>query len=84
MPVPAEQLLISHIPVWILKLIWPMKEDIRHRDRELKVLCLGLGRTGTDSLRNALIELGYNDVAHGWYFMTAEVRLLRSFLTRHH
>ncbi|KAK4499975.1 hypothetical protein PRZ48_008161 [Zasmidium cellare] len=72
MPLLLEHQLLSYVPIWILKLIFPLDEQFRHRDRELKVLCLGLGRTGTDSLRNALGELGYNDVAHGWYFMTEE------------
>jgi hypothetical protein len=30
----------------------------------MKVLCLGLGRTGTSSLRQALLDLGYSDVYH--------------------
>ncbi|KAF2210676.1 hypothetical protein CERZMDRAFT_85984 [Cercospora zeae-maydis SCOH1-5] len=30
----------------------------------LKILCLGLSRTGTASLRQALIDLGYSDVYH--------------------
>lgn len=30
----------------------------------LQVLCLGLGRTGTNSLRHALFTLGYHDVYH--------------------
>ncbi|KAM3421675.1 hypothetical protein BST61_g2060 [Cercospora zeina] len=30
----------------------------------LKLLCLGLSRTGTASLRQALIDLGYSDVYH--------------------
>lgn len=36
------------------------------RDRPMKVLCLGLSRTGTDSLRTALIILGYQGVYHGY------------------
>lgn len=78
MPLLFEHTLLSFVPVWILKLVFPLKEDSRVRDRELKVLCLGLGRTGTDSLRNALGELGLDEVAHGWYFMTDEV--LRPYL----
>ncbi|KAF7194466.1 hypothetical protein HII31_04271 [Pseudocercospora fuligena] len=30
----------------------------------MKVLCFGLSRTGTSSLRQALLDLGYNDVYH--------------------
>ncbi|KAL1965449.1 hypothetical protein VTN77DRAFT_5705 [Rasamsonia byssochlamydoides] len=32
------------------------------RDRPMEVLCLGMGRTGTDSMRVALKTLGYHDV----------------------
>lgn len=39
------------------------------RDRPMKVLVLGLSRTGTDSLRSALLTLGYRGVYHG--FVTA-------------
>lgn len=58
--------MLEHIPVAFLKLIYPLKESNHTRDRPLQVLCLGLGRTGTDSLRNALFDLGYNDVNHGF------------------
>ncbi|KAL8707454.1 MAG: hypothetical protein Q9225_007751 [Loekoesia sp. 1 TL-2023] len=32
----------------------------------MRVLALGLSRTGTDSLRSALRTLGFHDVYHGW------------------
>jgi len=32
----------------------------------MQVLCLGLSRSGTDSLRTALLMLGYRDVYHGF------------------
>jgi hypothetical protein len=35
-----------------------------HRKVPMKVLALGLGRTGTASLRSALIELGFTDTYH--------------------
>ncbi|ODM18661.1 hypothetical protein SI65_05278 [Aspergillus cristatus] len=42
--------------------------DRRHGKRQtpMKVLVLGLCRTGTDSLRQALRALGYNDTYHGY------------------
>ncbi|KAK8136287.1 hypothetical protein PG984_004227 [Apiospora sp. TS-2023a] len=36
----------------------------------MQVLCLGPGRPGTDSLRNALLVLGYDAVFHGYEGMT--------------
>ena len=30
----------------------------------MKVLCLGVSRTGTSSMRQALIDLGYSDCYH--------------------
>ena len=37
-----------------------------HRDRPMEVLCLGPGRTGTDSMRVALKTLGFDDCYHGY------------------
>lgn len=36
------------------------------RDRPMQVLCLGPGRTGTDSMRVALKTLGFDDCYHGY------------------
>lgn len=36
------------------------------RDRPMEVLCLGPGRTGTDSMRVALKTLGFDDCYHGY------------------
>lgn len=36
------------------------------RDRPMQVLCLGPGRTGTDSMRVALKMLGFEDCYHGY------------------
>lgn len=40
---------------------------------QMQVLCLGLSRSGTDSLRNALEILGYKGVYHG-FVITARQR----------
>ena len=58
--------MLEYISISILKLLYPIKEPNLSRDRPLQVLALGLGRTGTDSLRNALYELGYKEIHHGF------------------
>jgi hypothetical protein len=57
------------------KLIYPLKAPQRQRDgnKQMQVLCLGLSRQGTDSLRRALLILGYRDVYHG-FVVTAKQR----------
>ena len=59
-------MMLERVPIAILKFFYPLQEPDHSRDRPLKVLCLGLGRTGTESLQTALYELGYNDVHHGF------------------
>lgn len=50
---------------WV-KTTTPTQIDRRHgqRTRPMEVLCLGRERTGTLSLRVALLQLGYYDVYH--------------------
>ncbi|KAH6621582.1 hypothetical protein B0J18DRAFT_411313 [Chaetomium sp. MPI-SDFR-AT-0129] len=38
----------------------------RTRTRPMEVLCVGLPRTGTESLQQALMALGYEHTYHGW------------------
>ena len=45
--------------------IWPLKPPRRSRTVEMRVLALGLPRTGTTSLAQALAELGFNHTYHG-------------------
>lgn len=45
----------------------------RPAHKQMSVLCLGLSRSGTDSLRATLLILGYQDVYHG-FVITAEQR----------
>src|ERR1700761_1742624 len=61
----------SVIPV--LKLLYPIREPTRTRDRPLEVIAVGLSRSGTDSLRIALKQLGYNETHHASVFITEEV-----------
>ncbi|KAF2102369.1 hypothetical protein NA57DRAFT_63340 [Rhizodiscina lignyota] len=62
----------------ILSLIYPVKEPARHRhpDKPLSVLALGLSRSGTDSLRQALEQLGYSTCYHG----TAQIARQRGLI----
>lgn len=48
--------------------IYPLQPPSRHRlpSNPMRVLCLGLSRSGTDSLRTALLILGFRDVYHGF------------------
>lgn len=50
----------------IASLAFQTNIDRRHATRKvpLRVLCLGLSRTGTVSLRQALVQLGYKDCYH--------------------
>lgn len=38
----------------------------RRRHKPMEVLCVGLPRSGTESLQNALLTLGYDHTYHGW------------------
>lgn len=50
----------------ILKGIYPLPEPQHKRSRQLRVICLGLARSGTESLKSALETLGFGGVAHGF------------------
>ncbi|GLA27278.1 hypothetical protein AnigIFM63326_004473 [Aspergillus niger] len=50
----------------ILKRIYRLPEPQPKRSRPLRVLCLGLPRSGTESLKGALETLGFGGVAHGF------------------
>lgn len=38
----------------------------RKKTKHMKILCVGMSRSGTDSLAQALRILGYGKVYHGW------------------
>lgn len=38
----------------------------RQRTKPMEVLCVGLPRSGTESLQTALLMLGYDHTYHGW------------------
>lgn len=49
----------------IAQLIYPLPSPPKERTKELRVLCLGLPRSATESLHNALQILDYDGVSHG-------------------
>jgi hypothetical protein len=66
-------MLIHPALIPILKLIYPIQEPDRRRDRPLEVIAVGLSRSGTDSLRIALKQLGYNECHHASVFIQQDV-----------
>ncbi|KAK5712533.1 hypothetical protein LTR17_017980 [Elasticomyces elasticus] len=56
---------ISWLALSLAEYIYPLTLSPPQRSKDIKVLCLGLPRSGTDSLRRALMQLGYDKVAHG-------------------
>lgn len=71
----------------ISSLLYPLPSPPKTRTKDLKVLCLGLPRSATESLSHALRKLGYNGVSHGfdWWLQHAncsklyyELALLRA------
>ncbi|KAB8270397.1 hypothetical protein BDV30DRAFT_229036 [Aspergillus minisclerotigenes] len=59
-----------------MKANFPTDIDRRtcRRTVPMKVLVLGLSRTGTDSIKKALLKLGYSDVYHGYTAATENPR----------
>ncbi|OTA61469.1 hypothetical protein K449DRAFT_382870 [Hypoxylon sp. EC38] len=39
----------------------------KKRTKPIQVLCVGFPRCASESLRQALLKLGYNDTCHGWH-----------------
>ncbi|KAK7048397.1 hypothetical protein R3P38DRAFT_2504967 [Favolaschia claudopus] len=44
----------------------------RKRTKPMEVLCVGLPRSGTESLQHALLRLGYDHTHHGWDIVLEE------------
>ena len=57
---------LSHPFYLFLKYVYRFPEPTTTRDRPMRVLALGLSRCGTESLKFALEDLGYNGVYHGF------------------
>ncbi|OCK74417.1 hypothetical protein K432DRAFT_386822 [Lepidopterella palustris CBS 459.81] len=47
-------------------IVYPLDPPSRTRTQPMQVLAVGPSRSGTDSLRAALITLGYSHTYHGW------------------
>lgn len=60
----------------LYSILYPVRElpDRSHArpSHQLRVLALGLSRSGTDSLRAALTDLNYKNVYHGWVIPMAQ------------
>ncbi|KAH0334893.1 hypothetical protein KCU81_g9288, partial [Aureobasidium melanogenum] len=55
------------LPALIEDILYPCPhEPLPPRTKPMRVLCLGLSRSGTDSLRRALYMLGFSHVWHGF------------------
>lgn len=67
---PNRYLTLSlHHPLWTLierLYALPSPPPPRQRTKPMQVLCVGLPRTGTESLQQALLHLGYDHTYHGW------------------
>ena len=66
---------LSHLHIPLSSPFWTFLENFyalpsppqpRKRTQPMQVLCVGLPRTGTESLQQALIHLGYEHTYHGW------------------
>lgn len=58
-------MLVTDVLLKLIRIIYPVQEPNFRRDRPLGVLCLGPSRSGTDSLSQALLHLGYDDTYRG-------------------
>ena len=65
-------------------IFYPLKESpALTRERPLRVLCLGISRSGTDSLGTALLHLGYSNVHHGYRFLERPGEILQWLRVAH-
>jgi hypothetical protein len=51
---------------YILERIYHYSPPSHTRTRPLEVICIGPSRSGTESLRAALLDIGFQNVYHGW------------------
>ncbi|KAL4909563.1 hypothetical protein BDW74DRAFT_187620 [Aspergillus multicolor] len=57
---------MSYAPDWILHLIYGVPTPMPKREKPMQVLAVGISRSGTESLREALHILGYEHTHHGF------------------
>lgn len=56
-----------------LEYVYSLPEPLpRKRTKPMEVLCVGLPRSGTESLQHALLKLGYDHTLHGWDIILEE------------
>ena len=74
---------MNHVPDWLLHLIYGVRTPPRKRQKPMQVLAVGISRSATESLREALHILGYEHTHHGFdtilppYGLEIMYRLLR-------
>jgi hypothetical protein len=56
---------MNYTPDWLLHLIYGVPTPPRKRQKPMQVLAVGISRSATESLREALHILGYEDTHHG-------------------
>ncbi|KAF2476188.1 uncharacterized protein BDR25DRAFT_374998 [Lindgomyces ingoldianus] len=66
----------------ILGSIYAFPAPHRTRTRPLQVICVGPSRSGTDSLRQVLLQLSYPNVFHGYETIFDENRYQKPLLSR--
>ncbi|KAL2816036.1 hypothetical protein BDW59DRAFT_175905 [Aspergillus cavernicola] len=57
---------MSLAPDWLLHLLYNVPTPPLHRTKPMQVLAVGISRSGTESLREALHALGYDHTHHGF------------------
>ncbi|KAF2254708.1 hypothetical protein BU26DRAFT_143852 [Trematosphaeria pertusa] len=73
---------MSRIADSILEHVYSMPAPDRPRTRPLQVICVGPSRSGTDSLKQALLLLGYQNVFHGYDTLLPANRHMKPILSR--
>lgn len=64
---PSKRIMmsLSDLTLHLATFLYPLPDLPNKPGKELKVICVGLPRSGTESLHYALQTLGYDGVAHG-------------------
>jgi hypothetical protein len=63
-------IIMPNVNSWIFRIlenVFTLPEPPpRERTKPMEVLCVGMPRSGTESLQHALLKLGYDHTFHGW------------------